>query len=78
MVRLPAPKYIKGDKMAFKVEINQDECIGCGACVAACEDNFEMEGDKAKVKNSEIEEAGCSQEAADSCPVSCIKAEEIK
>ena len=63
--------------MAFKIEINADECIGCGACVAACEANFEMDGDKAKVKNAEVKESGCSQEAADGCPVNCIKVTKI-
>ena len=59
--------------MAFKVEVDADACIGCGACVAACADNFDMEGDKAIVKNAEIEEIGSNQDAADGCPVSCIK-----
>ncbi len=63
--------------MAFKIEIVADECIGCGACVAACADCYEMEGDKAVAKQSEVEEVGCAQEAADGCPVSCIKVTEI-
>ena len=59
--------------MAYKVEIDTDTCIGCGACTATCPDNFEMDGDKAKVKSAVLKDIGCSQEAADGCPVSCIK-----
>ena len=32
----------------YKIEIDEDACISCGACVGAC-DNFELK-DKAKVK----------------------------
>lgn len=56
-----------------KIEQNKKECIGCGACVAACPENWEMDGDKAKPKQTEIAEVGCNQEAADNCPVECIK-----
>jgi ferredoxin len=63
---------IKGDNMAFKVEINAEECIGCGACVAACADVYDMEGDKAVVKEAETEKE-CANEGADGCPVNCIK-----
>jgi len=63
--------------MPFKIEIDADACIGCGACVGACEDNFDMDGDKATVKESEVDEIGCNQDAADNCPVSCIKVTEI-
>ena len=60
----------------FKVEINEEACIGCGACTSC--DNFELgDNGKAKAKESEVDEAGCNQEAADNCPVSCIKVTEI-
>jgi len=62
----------------FKVEVIKEDCIGCGACAAACPDNFEMEGDKAVVKKAMIDEIGCSQDAADGCPVSCIKITKLK
>ena len=60
----------------FKIEVT-DECIGCGACVAQC-DNFEMEGDKAKPKKAEVADIGCNKDAADACPVTAIKIKEIK
>ena len=63
--------------MAFKVEIKEDECIGCGACAAACSDVFEMEGDKAKVKEAETDN-DCAKEAAEGCPVNCITVTKIK
>ena len=59
-----------------KIEVNADTCIGCGACVAVCGDNFEMKDDKAVVKNAEVDEVGCNQEAADACPVDSIKVTE--
>lgn len=56
----------------FKIEVDKEACIGCGACVATC-DNFELEEGKAYAKKTEINEIGCSQEAADVCPVGAIK-----
>jgi ferredoxin len=64
--------------MSYKVEIGESECIGCGACVATCPECFEMGGDKAKVKKKELKDIGCAQDAADGCPVSCIKVTKLK
>jgi len=60
--------------MTYKIELNQEECIACGACVGTCPKFFEMdeETNKAKPKHAETEELGCAQEAADNCPVECI------
>lgn len=61
----------------YKITINEDECIGCGTCAALCAENYEMDDNgKAKVKNAEVDELGCNEEAKESCPVSCIKIEE--
>ncbi len=61
----------------FKVEIDEDACIGCGACTSC--DNFELGDDgKAKTKQAELEEVGCNKEAADNCPVDCIKITEMQ
>jgi ferredoxin len=61
----------------MKIMIDEEACIGCGACEAICPDVFYMDGDKAKVKNdanfkdfkTEIEDARTG------CPVECITVE---
>ena len=57
------------------VSIDKNTCIGCGACVAVCEEVFEMKDDgKAHVKKGqEKSKIPCVKEAADSCPVNAIK-----
>ena len=61
-----------------------EKCIGCGACVSVCEKFWEMKGDKSHLKGSketgknwvlelEEREIGCNKEAAEICPVDCIK-----
>ncbi len=66
----------------YKIIFDRDDCIGCGACVSACPDNWEMEdvGDKAKPKKVEIsdKEYACNKEAEDACPVDAIIIEEKK
>lgn len=63
--------------MAFKIVQDVDICIGCGACVGVCPDNWEMDGDKAKPINKEVDDVGCNREAEEICPVRCIKIEEV-
>jgi ferredoxin len=55
-----------------KIIFKEDECIGCGACVAVCDANWELAEGKAKPKTLEVKEAGCNQDAADTCPMNCI------
>lgn len=57
-----------------KIEFNEEECIGCGACTSVY-DNWIMKGDKAKPKKIEISdsELKSNKEAEDICPVNCIK-----
>ncbi len=63
--------------MTFKIEVDKDKCIGCGACTAQCADMFEMNDDgKAQPKKSEVDDAGCAKEAEDICPVDAIKVSE--
>jgi ferredoxin len=60
--------------MGIKIEMEREKCIGCGACTAVCPDNWEMADDgKSKPKQTELEEVGCNEQAAQSCPVQCIK-----
>ena len=68
-----------------KVIHERELCIGCGSCVALCPKYWEMSEDgKSKLLNAkedkttghfklETSDLGCNQEAADSCPVDCIK-----
>ena len=72
----------------FKITHELENCIGCGACTHVDEDHWEMKGDKAHLKGSEkdpsgntvltLDEAGKMQEAADTCPVQCIKVEKLE
>jgi ferredoxin len=55
-----------------KIAINQNTCIGCGACVSICPQNFEMKDGKAHVKKAEVKKITCEKEAAESCPVNAI------
>lgn len=64
----------------MKITIDQEKCIGCGSCQAVCSDVFEMDEDNKphfkanKDKNKlETDEASCSKEAADICPVQAIE-----
>lgn len=67
----------------MKIIFDRENCIGCGSCVAACPENWEMGDDgKAVLKGStdkdgkkvlEIDEEGCNGQARDLCPVKVIK-----
>jgi ferredoxin len=63
--------------MPFKVTVDQDACIGCGACVSAC-NNFVLTDGKAHPKKDKVPSEGCNKEAADICPVQAIKVEKVK
>jgi len=60
----------------YKVEVDPDKCIGCGACTGAS-DNFDMDGDKAVPKEAEVDDAAESQKGADVCPVQAITVKEM-
>ena len=67
--------------MAYTIKQDREKCIGCGACVAACPENWEMKSDgKAKPKKTKIEKKDLegNKEAAAVCPVQIIHIIEIK
>ncbi len=59
----------------MRAYIDEDACIGCGACVDICPEVFEMDGDVAVVKTGELleEYEEKAEEAADSCPTEAIE-----
>lgn len=60
----------------MKIKQDHEKCIGCGACVAVCPENWEMDSDdKAKFKNAESD-LECNKKAAAGCPVKIITIEE--
>ena len=71
----------------MKITLEREKCIGCGSCAVLCPKYFEMvEDGKSNLKNSkknpktnnfelEIKEIGCSQDAAEACPVQIIHIE---
>lgn len=63
--------------MGRRVYIDDDECMGCGACEEICPEVFELnEGtEKAEVVKPEGGPQNLIQEAIDTCPVSCIHCE---
>jgi len=69
--------FHREDKMK-QVVIDQEECIGCGACVELCPDIFALDEDenKAYVTTPEGGDEACIDEAIASCPTSCITNDE--
>jgi ferredoxin len=63
----------------MKVSIDQEACIGCGACVALCDAIFRLNDETGKaeaIPGADCDAAGCCKEAAESCPVGVIIVEE--
>jgi ferredoxin len=52
--------------------VDQDTCIGCGACIDACPEVFELRDEKAIVISPDKCAACDCQEAVDICPVTAI------
>ena len=64
----------------MKVKVNQEACIGCGACCANFE-FFEFNDDgvsTVKGKAEDIVEGEDIEEAANVCPVDAIKVEKAE
>lgn len=63
----------------MKVKVNQDSCIGCGACAAICDNVFEIDDaglSKEKVEEVQEEDKQNARDAADACPTGAIEVEE--
>lgn len=63
----------------MKASIDRDECTGCELCTMICPEVFEMDDEQIAIVIADpipedVEDE--AQEAADSCPVSCIYIEE--
>jgi len=55
-----------------EVSVDEEKCIGCGACVSICPDVFEI-GDNGK-SHPKVKETNeeCAEDARDACPVGAI------
>ncbi|OIO40223.1 hypothetical protein AUJ10_03520 [Candidatus Pacearchaeota archaeon CG1_02_31_27] len=65
----------------YKILQKRERCIGCGACVSICPNNWFMDKDrKSKPKKTEVDERElqCNKNAANACPVGIIKIEKVK
>ena len=63
----------------MKVKVNQDACIGCGACAAICDSVFELNDEglsQAKMHEVEEKDSQDVRDAADACPTGAIEVEE--
>ena len=62
----------------MKVSVNQEACIGCGACMSIADGVFEMDDQGlSSVKVSEVPEDAVEsvKEAVESCPTGAITEE---
>ncbi|MDD5192752.1 MAG: ferredoxin [Candidatus Nanoarchaeia archaeon] len=56
------------------VSVNQQTCIGCGACAATCPKVFEIKDGKSNVKKGqEKSKLPCVKEATEGCPTNSIR-----
>ncbi|MCU0575077.1 MAG: ferredoxin [Syntrophobacteraceae bacterium] len=60
--------------MSKKVVLDDECCVGCGACAELCPEVFEMndDGEKAHVILEEGGSEECIEEAIATCPSECI------
>lgn len=60
----------------MKFKVDQDKCIGCGACAAICDDVFEINDDGyAEAKDEEIVDEEAKENAIsamEGCPTDAI------
>jgi len=61
----------------YKIKVDKEKCIGCGACVAMAPKTFEMTPDgKAVVLKGELDEDIVIRQTAEACPTLAIELEE--
>lgn len=53
------------------LKIDQEKCIGCGACQSICPEVFEMDINNQVILKSD-KKVDCIKEAIESCPVNAI------
>ena len=66
---------MKCKEVRMKVKVNQDACIGCGACVGICPDVFSFNDDGyAQAITEEVDKSNEEkvQEALEGCPTEAI------
>jgi ferredoxin len=57
--------------------VDEDICIGCGACMEICPAVFQLMDEKSHVFDPEAcEFVGCCEAAAENCPVEAITLKE--
>lgn len=68
---------IIGDENVKKICVNQEKCIGCGACVAIDPEHFEFndEGKSSVISNENVENENVLN-AIESCPTGAISLSE--
>ena len=62
----------------MKVKVNEDACIGCGACAAICDSVFEINDEGLSsviVDTVEDNDIDAVKEAIESCPTGAIEEE---
>ena len=58
------------------IKVNEDLCIGCGACESMCPSIFKVEDGKSKVISEGGANCNCEiEDVVDACPVSAISKE---
>ena len=58
--------------MTHKITVDQNKCIGCGACEATCPSSFKLTDGKAQPVKAEVEKLTCEKDAEAGCPVNAI------
>jgi len=55
------------------ISVDQEKCIGCGTCQAACDKCFELKGGKSHPKKENCDCTSCDlKDVAANCPAEAI------